>query len=230
LWKLDGTLAAEVGLQISALDLDVSQNVPLLDALLVAPPLRPTGVTATPGNGSAAVSWQQPQTQQCIFCGPLTGYTVYVNGSATQTTTGATSTATTITGLQNGQTYTITVAADAGSLGPIGGGGQSTPVQVTPTVAARPATCQTTNGSPSLHLFPAMISGLTATINGVVIVTQGSTLTGIDWNWGDGTTLAGCSYFPQSHAYAHAGDYTVTVTTTGTNGFQLETTEMVSVS
>jgi len=91
------------------------------------------------------------------------------------------------------------------------------------------AACQTTNGASSLSLFPATISGTAVTINGVVIAPSGTALTGIDWNWGDGITQAGCGYFPETHDYAGAGQYTVVVTTTFSNGSQLEATETVSV-
>ena len=103
-----------------------------------------------------------------------------------------------------------------------------------PTVSSGPsppatATCQTTNGTSSLSLFPATVSGRKVTINGVVIAPPGSVLTGIDWNWGDGITQTGCAYFPETHDYASAGQYTVVVTTTFSNGSQLEATETVSV-
>jgi serine/threonine protein kinase/PKD repeat protein len=96
-----------------------------------------------------------------------------------------------------------------------------------PTVA--PA-CQTTNGASSLSLFPATVSGLTVTINGVVIAPPGTTLTAIDWNWGDGTKLTGCAYFPETHDYASPGQYHVVVTATFSNGLQLAATETVSVA
>jgi PKD repeat protein len=100
-----------------------------------------------------------------------------------------------------------------------------------PSTASAPvATCSTTNGTPSLSLFGATISGLSVTINGVVIAPDGTQLTGIDWNWGDGTSQTGCDYFPETHDYASAGQYTVVVTTTFTDGSQLQATETVSVS
>jgi PKD domain len=95
--------------------------------------------------------------------------------------------------------------------------------------AADPSTCSTTNGSPSISIEPASVSGLSASINGVVIAADGTQLTGIDWNWGDGTTLSGCSYFPESHTYSSAGTYTVVVTATESNGGQLQTSESVTV-
>lgn len=95
-------------------------------------------------------------------------------------------------------------------------------------------TCSTTNGQPSLTLYPigtdeSSESGLSVTINGVVIAPEGTSLTAIDWNWGDGTTLLGCVYFPETHTYAASGTYTVVVTTTFTDGSQLQASEEVTV-
>jgi alpha-tubulin suppressor-like RCC1 family protein len=68
----------------------------------------PTGVTATPGDKSASISWTQPSN---LGSGTLTGYTATAtlagNPVGSCTTTGATSC--TITGLTNGTTYTVTV-------------------------------------------------------------------------------------------------------------------------
>ena len=90
--------------------------------------------------------------------------------------------------------------------------------------------CSTTNGQPWLSINPASVSGLEASINGGVIAPEGTSLTGIDWNWGDGTTETGCDYFPQSHTYAQSGQYTVVVTTTFTDGTDLQASETVTVT
>ncbi len=90
-------------------------------------------------------------------------------------------------------------------------------------------TCATSNGNGYIALYPASMSGLNATINGVVIVTPGDSLTAIDWNWGDGTTQSGCAYFPESHTYAASGTYTVRVTALGTNHFRLQRTETITI-
>jgi alpha-tubulin suppressor-like RCC1 family protein len=77
-------------------------------AVLVAPQA-PTGVTAVPGDTTAAVSWTAPVY---LNNGTLTGYTVTASpGTETCTTTGATSC--TVIGLTDGTTYTITVTATA---------------------------------------------------------------------------------------------------------------------
>ena len=97
------------------------------------------------------------------------------------------------------------------------------------TTSATPL-CATSNGQPWLSINPASVSGLEASINGGVIAPEGTSLTGIDWNWGDGTTEVGCDYFPQSHTYAQSGQYTVVVTTTFTDGTELQASELVTVS
>ena len=78
-------------------------------------PAAPTGVSATPGNGSANVSWTAPSSNGS----PITSYTItpYVGTTAqTPTTVVGTppATATTVTGLTNGTTYTFTVTATNG--------------------------------------------------------------------------------------------------------------------
>lgn len=63
----------------------------------------------------------------------------------------------------------------------------------------------------------------------MVIAPSGTKLTAIDWNWGDGITLTGCSYFPETHDYASPGQYQVVVTATFSNGLQLVAREAVTV-
>ena len=75
------------------------------------PPGQATGVSATAGSGSAAVSWNAPSTG-----GPVTSYIVtpYIGTTAqpsTMVTGSPAPTNTTITGLANGSTYTFTVTA-----------------------------------------------------------------------------------------------------------------------
>ena len=96
--------------------------------------------------------------------------------------------------------------------------------------ASAATACSTTNGSADLQLFAPTVSGLGVSINGVVIVTPGDTLTAINWYWGDGSSQTGCVYFPGSHTYTENGTYDVIVTATGTNGFVLETSEEVTVA
>jgi alpha-tubulin suppressor-like RCC1 family protein len=93
-----------------------------LVAVLVAPQ-GPTSVIAAPGDTTAAVSWTAP-----VFLnnGAITGYAVTASpGSATCSTTTATSCS--LTGLTDGTTYTITVTVTATT-----GTAPSLPVTVTP--------------------------------------------------------------------------------------------------
>jgi hypothetical protein len=83
-------------------------------------PAAPTNVTATAGDGSATVTWAAPADGGST----ITGYTVtpYVGGVAqpSRTVTGTPpATSATVTGLQNGTTYTFTVSAtNAAGTGP----------------------------------------------------------------------------------------------------------------
>src|SRR5207247_8443805 len=80
-----------------------------------APPGAPTGVTASPGNASATVSWTAPSNSGSS---PVTTYTVTpFIGTAAQTATVVTGSppavSATVTGLTNGTSYTFQVSASS---------------------------------------------------------------------------------------------------------------------
>ncbi len=102
----------------------VPSSVPVTVSGSAVLPGPPTGVTATPGDTTAAISWTAPAF---LGTGTLTGYTATASpGGASCATT--TATACTITRLTDGTTYTITVITHttAGDSPP------ATPVTVTP--------------------------------------------------------------------------------------------------
>jgi alpha-tubulin suppressor-like RCC1 family protein len=82
-----------------------SSDVPVVVQGLAPGP--PTGVSATPGNTTATISWTAPAS---LGTGTLTGYTATATAASTSftcTTTGAVTCV--ITGLTNGTTYSVTV-------------------------------------------------------------------------------------------------------------------------
>ena len=80
----------------------------------IATPGAPTGVGATPGDGQVTLAWTAPDS---IGGGDITGYEYEQDGSGSWTSTGATATSHTVTGLTNGQAYTFRVRA-VNSVGP----------------------------------------------------------------------------------------------------------------
>jgi len=101
-------------------------------------------------------------------------------------------------------------------------------------VAAAPvpaATCSTTHGTPTAKLFPATVTGLSVSINGVIVLRTGLNLTAINWAWGDGAAIRGhCTYFPGTHTYAKAGTFKVVLTAKESNGAHLSASEKVTVT
>jgi hypothetical protein len=99
------------------------------DVPVLAGPQAPTGVSAVPGDTTAAVSWKAPGS---LDGGTLTGYTAIASpGDAACTTTGVTTC--TMAGLTDGTTYSVTVVAHTTA----GDSGASSPGTVTP--SGRPA-------------------------------------------------------------------------------------------
>jgi fibronectin type 3 domain-containing protein len=88
---------------------------PSTGVIPVTVPGAPTGVTATPGNTSASVSWTAPTDDGGTA---ITGYTVTSSPGAF-TCTSTTTTSCTVNGLANGTSYTFTVtASNAVGTGP----------------------------------------------------------------------------------------------------------------
>jgi hypothetical protein len=136
-----------------------SSGVPSVASFInIAPtlsaPAAPTGVSATPGNGAATVSWTAPSNGGT----PITNYTVtpYAGSTAlTPTIVSGNATSTPIGGLNNGTSYTFTVTA----TNAVGTSPPSTPSNaVTPTATVAPAYVQSvsahTGGVTTLLVTP----------------------------------------------------------------------------
>ena len=148
-------------------------------------PAAPTGVSATPGNTTAEVTWTAPTDNGGS---EITGYTITSSEGEVATTTGATTA--TITGLDNGTAYTFTVVASnaAGDSAASGASDAETPAAVpgVPTsVSAVPgnSTAEVTWIAPSNN-GGSTITGYTITSSeGEVVTTTGATtatITGLD--------------------------------------------------
>ena len=94
------------------------QSAPSAAVVPCGVPDQTTGVSAARGDGAAAVSWAAPGNQGCA----ITGYTIR-NSAGQSMNVGGGATSATFGGLQNGTTYTFTVAAS----NEVGAGAQSAP-------------------------------------------------------------------------------------------------------
>ncbi len=83
----------------------------------------------------------------------------------------------------------------------------------------------TSASSESVGLLTPCINGLQVDINGGA--TPGPAVTSIVFNWGDGSTTT--NFFPQSHTYAAAGQYTIQVTANYNGGSSASTSQGVTV-
>jgi Chitobiase/beta-hexosaminidase C-terminal domain/Fibronectin type III domain len=139
----------------------------------VAGPGAPTAVTATGGDRSATVNWTAPTLPP--GASPVTGYQITVTptgggaGAPVTATAGAAATAQQITGLTNGVTYSVTVAATNAQ-----GTSTSTPVSVTPAV---PTVDRLTVGSARWKLGDFRVDG-TGTIAGSRLTLHTGSFTG----------------------------------------------------
>jgi titin len=145
-------------------------------------PAAPTAVTATGGAGQATVSWTAPSTSGGSA---ITGYSIvpYLNGQA-QTAVAASASGTTLTGLQNGGSYTFTVAA-TNAMG--------TGTASAPSAAVIPSTVPSAPGGVSALAGSGQVtvSWQAAASNGSAVT--GYTVTTYAGGTASGTTSAGAS-------------------------------------
>ena len=107
-------------------------------------PVAPTSLTATAGNAQLLLSWTAPATTHGTITNYLVEYTPS-GGSAAYVLTGSNSTSYTLTGLTNGTSYTVRVAAVNFTAGEYSGTATGTPASVAVTVS--PATITSNGGS-----------------------------------------------------------------------------------
>ena len=168
-------------------------------------PDAPGSVTATPGNGSAAISWAAPADNGSA----VTGYTVTASGGSTCTATPP-ATGCTLGGLVNGTAYTFTVVATNAA-----GDSAAAPGSVTPrTVPDAPASVTAVPGNAQ------------ATVSWAAPANGGSPLTGYTVTASNG---AMCTATPPVTSCVVAGltngtAYTFTVVATNAAGNSLGTT------
>lgn len=89
-------------------------------------PAAPTGLSATAGNTQLSLSWTAPTTTHGTITNYLVEYTAS-GGSAQYVLTGSTGTSYTLTGLTNGTSYTVRVAAVNFTAGDYSGTATGTP-------------------------------------------------------------------------------------------------------
>jgi PKD repeat protein len=80
--------------------------------------------------------------------------------------------------------------------------------------------------TPPVASFTTSVTNRTVSVNGSASGDPGGSITGYQWNWGDGQTGTGVT---NSHTYAADGTYTITLTVTDNLGAQGSTTRTVAV-
>ncbi len=198
--------------QASFLDQGLSAPAPVyappaprwtVDVAAATVPDAPTNVTATPGAGSATVSWSAPVNDGGS---PITGYTVTSSPGSFQCTA-TTTTSCTVNGLTNGTSYTFTVTA-TNSVGTGAASNSSTGVIPT-TVPDAPTQVTATPGNAS-----ATVSWSAPANDGGSPVT-GYTVTSSPGSFQcTATTTTSCTV----NGLTNGTSYTFTVTATNADG------------
>jgi Fibronectin type III domain len=185
-------------------------------------PLAPTGVSASPGDTTAAVSWTAPFSPPNA---PAIASYLVTDGSGDTCTATAPTTTCTVTGLTDGTAYSFTVAAIS-ATGVTGAA--SAPVSVTPvTVPGVPtgvsATATTISGTPGAdvnYTAPASDGGSPITGYTVVVVDQTTSTT---------TDVAGSSSFAAVTGLTATDSYTFSVYATNGVGNSAASTPIQAV-
>lgn len=161
-------------------DLNIAGVVPvepLLEAPTAATPAgpasSPTGVVATRGDGSATVDWVPP-----TFDGgaPVTAYDVTASPGGASIRVGAEKTSATLTGLTNGTSYTLSVAAvNSAGPSPVATSGSVVPAGVPSVPASVYASAQGT--SARVWWSDAEANGAPLTAYEITVSPGGRTLT-----------------------------------------------------
>jgi serine/threonine protein kinase len=141
-------------------------------------PAQVTGLTATPSDGSVALTWQAPQ-------GSPAGYQVEVSPApATEPATQQVGTATsdTVTGLTDGTTYTFNVlATNTTGNGPLSIGVTAVPFGKPPAMAAPTAEALPASATGAGSNSSATITTIRVTVNYASAIDEGSAITDYTW-------------------------------------------------
>lgn len=129
--------------------------------------------------------------------------------------------------------YTASVKVTDGA-GRSATAGTTATVTDVPVVTPAPSTTTDTSGlvasltcTAAAHSTPSPCN-VSVTYNGKALAS--TSITGIAWDWGDGSTVAGAAVPLGSHTYAQAGSYVVTATATATTTDGSKTAPLVSKS